>query len=77
MWGGAVVARQAHNLKVRGSNPFPATLNKLIMEKRMDALKAPTLVSLIEYMNRESITKEDVVQIFCTNNGEFIAVLYK
>lgn len=47
------------------------------MEKRMDALKAPTLVSLIEYMNKENITKDDVVQIFCTNDGEFIAVLYK
>lgn len=26
--GGAEVARQAHNLKVRGSNPLPATKNK-------------------------------------------------
>ena len=24
--GGAVVARQAHNLEVIGSNPFPATI---------------------------------------------------
>lgn len=47
------------------------------MEKKMDALKAPTLVSLIEFMNREKVTKEDVVQIFCTSNREFIAVLYK
>ena len=26
MWGRAVVARQAHNLKVGGSNPLPATM---------------------------------------------------
>ena len=30
--GGAVVARRAHNPKVRGSNPFPAT--KHIVRKR-------------------------------------------
>ena len=47
------------------------------MVKRMDALKAPTLVRLIENMNKDNITKDDVVQIFCTNDGEFIAVLYK
>lgn len=29
MWGRAVVARQAHNLKVRGSNPLPATITDL------------------------------------------------
>ena len=28
MWGGAAVAREAHNLKVVGSNPTPATSNK-------------------------------------------------
>ena len=47
------------------------------MEKKIDALRATTLVSLVEYMNREHITKEDVVQIFCTNEGEFVAILYK
>ena len=25
LWGGAVVARRAHNPKVRGSTPLPAT----------------------------------------------------
>lgn len=47
------------------------------MNKRMDALKAPSLVSLIEFMNREGITKEDIVQILCTADGEYIAILYK
>ena len=32
-WGGAVVACQAHNLKVVGSNPTPATKIKRIDDK--------------------------------------------
>ncbi len=35
MWGRAEVARQPHKLKVGGSNPSPATIEKrLIVDKR-------------------------------------------
>lgn len=43
----------------------------------MDALIATTLPSLLDFMNRENITKEDVVQILSTKDGEFITILYK
>ena len=47
------------------------------MDKSIDALVASTLADLINFLNRESITKEDIVQIFCSNKGEYIAVIYK
>lgn len=47
------------------------------MEKKIDALKASSLSDLVEFMNREKIKKEDVVQLVCTNQGEFVVLLYK
>lgn len=46
-------------------------------KKNVDALVASTLVDLIRFLNREEITKEDIIQIFCSNKGEYIAVIYK
>ncbi len=31
----SLVARQAHNLKVVGSNPTPATINEIRIQKRL------------------------------------------
>lgn len=44
--------------------------------KKLDALTANSIADLIEYMNKEGISKEEIVQIFCAN-GSYIAVLYK
>lgn len=47
------------------------------MERKIDALVAPTIHKLIEFMNREELKKEDVVQIFEDNRGNYIAIFYK
>lgn len=48
------------------------------MEKRrMDAIVAPKISNLVEYLNREKVTKDDMVQILMTPKGNYIAVFYK
>ena len=47
------------------------------MNKKIDALVAPTINKLIEFMNREVLKKEDIIQIFEDNKGNYIAIFYK
>lgn len=67
----AVVAKQSHKLEVSGSNPLSAT-----MEKKIYALKGSSLQALIEALNAESISKEDIVQVVYADK-EFVALFYK
>lgn len=46
------------------------------MEKKVDALIAPDVTTLVKYMRRESIQKDDIVQIMCDNIGQFIVIFY-
>lgn len=46
------------------------------MEKKADALVAPDVFTLVKYMRRENIQKEDIVQIFCDNSNNFIVIFY-
>ena len=46
------------------------------MEKSITVLKSSTIRNLVELMNKEGITKEDVVQ-FLYADGEYIVMLYK
>ena len=47
------------------------------MDKKIDALVAPTINKLIEFMNREVLKKEDIIQIFEDKKGNYIAIFYK
>ena len=40
----------------------------------MYALRADTLIDLLEALNKEKLTKENIVQIFSNNKGEYIAI---
>ena len=40
----------------------------------MYALRADTLMGLIEAINKEKLSKKDIVQIFTNNRGEYIVV---
>lgn len=44
--------------------------------KIWDAYKAPTLIALIQALNKDGITKEDVVSTFY-GDKEFVAIIYK
>jgi len=44
--------------------------------KKLYALKGTSLQALIEALNKENISKEDIVQIVYANK-EFVAVIYK
>ena len=47
------------------------------MDKNVDDLVAPTINKFIESMNREVLKKEDIIQIFEDNKGNYIAIFYK
>ena len=40
----------------------------------MYALRADTLIDLLEAINKEHLTKEDIVQIFTNSKGEYIVI---
>ena len=69
-----MVAYLAHNQEVRGSSPFPVTLN--IYD--MTAIIAKTLSSLMEDINKLKLTKDDIVQVFTRtsndNSTEYICI---
>lgn len=44
-------------------------------DKAFDAYRAPTLTALIESLNRDKVKREDIVNIF-SSNDEFIAIIY-
>ncbi|MBQ9391977.1 MAG: hypothetical protein IJU02_07280 [Lachnospiraceae bacterium] len=46
------------------------------MEKKICVIKASTIRSLVELMNKEKISKDDIVQFVC-NDNEYIVMLYK
>ena len=45
-------------------------------DKIWDAYRASTLTALIKVLNKDGITKEDVVNTFYSDE-EFIAIIYK
>lgn len=44
-------------------------------DKLFDAYRAPTLTALIESLNKDKVEREDIVNIFSSDN-EFIAIIY-
>lgn len=61
---------------ITGSSPVYPT-NSLIMDKKIDALIAPTMSKLVEFMNREGLKKEDIIQIFQDDKSNYIVTFYK
>ena len=47
------------------------------MEKKIDALVAPTINKLVEFMNRETLKKEDIIQVLEDSKGNYIVIFYK
>lgn len=79
----AVVASQAHNLKVGGSTPPPATNiynmgeeNNIRYGKLMVASEAPTIREIVELANELHIPREDVVSILPSRDGFMIIYYY-
>ena len=44
--------------------------------KKLDAVFAGTLVGVLDKMNDLKIIKEDVVNIFQNNQGQYVAIFY-
>ena len=43
---------------------------------RIDAIVSPTLIGVINEMNKEGIRKENIVAIFQNNEGMYVSVFY-
>ena len=43
----------------------------------IEAINAPTLAALIASLNEEKLTTENIIQIFCNNKGEYVAIYIK
>lgn len=46
------------------------------MDKKIYAIKTPNLNTLIETLNEEGVTKEDIVDVLYANK-EFVVLMYK
>jgi hypothetical protein len=63
MRGGAVAARQAHNLKVRGSNPLPATELQRLKRNSKKAVPFQPCAQLPKWRNWQTRYVQGVVSI--------------
>lgn len=79
----AVVASQAHNLKVEGSSPSLATIKvikkmgeeHIRQSKAMFVEEAPTLRGLADFANGCKIPREDIVTILPSKEG-YVMIYY-
>jgi len=44
--------------------------------KKLDAIFASTLVGVLDKMNTLGIIREDVINIFQNNQGQYVAIFY-
>lgn len=75
-----MVARESHNLKVRGSIPFPATIKVDIMgedknTKVMYAIYGDTIREIVRQSNELGIQREEIVSLI-KDGGQFILTYY-
>lgn len=75
-----MVARESHNLKVRGSIPFPATIKVDIMgedknTKVMCAIYGDTIREIVRQSNELGIQREEIVSLI-KDGGQFILTYY-
>ena len=55
----------------------PPRLKHQDMEKIIQSLISPTLAAIMEKLHNENVVREDIVNIFCNNEGKYVAVYYK
>lgn len=55
----------------------PPKLKHQDMEKIIQSLISPTLAAIMEKLHNEKVVREDIVNIFCNNEGKYVAVYYK
>lgn len=75
-----MAARESHNLKVRGSIPFPATIKVDIMgedknTKVMYAIYGDTIREIVRQSNELGIQREEIVSLI-KDGGQFILTYY-